>query len=140
MYLFGRVRRFQPSDCGFGQDQTHGTYRDRSDQNDSSASPDLVVRLEALRRMQAPVWVRMRQAWNRTNGGVINGGASPTIIMERNNIGQTCAKFAGFARNLPNLLVTNRGANPLRLPNVRKFARNLRPPLLRYLLFLSERR
>ena len=46
--------------------------------------------------------------WNRTNGGVTNGGVSPKHA-ERNKIGRICAKLAGFARNWPNLLVITGG-------------------------------
>ena len=77
------------------------------------------------------------RCWNRTHGGVINGGVSPKLL-ERNTIDQICATLAGFARNLPNMWATKGNVNPLCLPNLRKFARNLRPPLLRYLLFLSD--
>ena len=57
--------------------------------------------------------------WNRTNGGVINGGVSPTIA-ERNKIDQICAKFAGFARKFTKFVGKKRGVNPLCLPNLRE--------------------
>ena len=78
---------------------------------------------EHLRARRADVH-RHADLWNRTNGGVMSGGASPKNT-ERNNICRICAKFTGFARNLPNLLAIKgpRGCSPLRLPKLHKLGR-----------------
>ena len=72
--------------------------------------------------------------WNGTNGGEINGGVSQKNAATC-KIGRICAKLAGFARNLREICANLRN---LFLQTLRKFARNLRPRLLRYRLLLSE--
>ena len=54
---------------------------------------------------------------------------------ETYKIGRICAKFAGFARTLREICAK---FAKLFLQQLRNFARNLRPRLLRYRLFLSE--
>ena len=78
-----------------------------------------------------------RSSWNGTDGGVINGGVSQKNA-ERFKIGRICAKLAGFARNVRKSCANLRKFANLLLQSLRKFARNLRPRLLRYRLFLSE--
>ena len=75
--------------------------------------------------------------WNGTDGGVINGGVSQKNA-ETCKFGRICAKLAGFARNLRDICANLRKIANLFLQNLRKFARNLRPRLLRYRLFQSD--
>ena len=75
----------------------------------------------------------LRAGWKRTNGGVIDGGASPDIV-ERNNIDQIRATFCPDLHNIGQICWLQKGAqiHCACLPELRKFARNLRPPLLQY--------
>ena len=82
--------------------------------------------------------------WDGTNGGVINGGVSPTIA-ETNTIDTICAELAGFARNWLNSLGITRGVSPLvfatlarNWPDLRGFGRICYAPLCSYLIVASS--
>ena len=91
-------------------------------------------------------------AWSRAPQGCLGSyGIFPSkSTLEPNRRGcikRGCkSQNCGKKQTLPNLReicricakLTNGGVSPLRLPNLRKFSRNLRPPLLRHLLFLSD--